>query len=408
MAVRRTTDFDVVVVGGRCAGATLGALLGLRGMRVLVVDQNSFPSASLSTHTMHGDALAVLRNAGVLPQVAAIGAPRITEVVCDYGDFQIVGSPPPVGGIDYGLCVPRYSLDEVLLRHAERCGAAVEEGTRAVDVLAAEGTVCGVSVRRAGSATAQKVTAGLVVGADGRLSTVARLANARYTHQQRSGWYLWFGYLADLPPRQPPAYELYFQGASFWYVFPTTGGLHVVGGEFAFREHPRQHGQPAAAFESLLRKCARLRDRLGPARLVDGPYGMFRIDSFMREPSGAGWALVGDASFFKDPCTGQGMYDALRGAERLAERIWEGRQSFGDPCRQLAGYGDDRHREFDEWYRFTCRAAQALPVSAERRRVLRTVAEDVQLSNEYLGIQNHAVRPSAFFARREIRAAAIR
>jgi len=43
-------DYDVVIVGARIAGSILGALLGGRGMRVLVLDRSSFPSDTLSTH----------------------------------------------------------------------------------------------------------------------------------------------------------------------------------------------------------------------------------------------------------------------------------------------------------------------------------------------------------------------
>lgn len=395
------SDFDLIVVGARCAGATLAALAAARGLRVLLVDQARFPSFTLSTHTMHGDALVVLRNVGILAEVDAVGAPRIREVVCDYDDFQIVGSPPPVDGIDYGLCIPRSTLDQILVRHAARRGAQVDEGARVTELRIRSGAVGGVTIRSSGRALV--VTAPLVVGADGRLSTVAALAAAGYRHQQRSRWYLWFGYFTDVPPRDPPAYELYFAGASASYVFPSTGGLHLIGGEFAFKEHPRRHGE---SLTELLSRNRRLADRMGDARLVDGPYGMFRIDSFMRDAAGAGWALVGDASFFKDPCTGQGMYDAFRGAELLADRIWAGWAASGDPGSQLVGYDDDREREFGEWYRFTCRAAQAVPVSAERRRFLRLVSQDRALTREYLGIQNHAVRPSALFSLQRLRAVA--
>jgi 2-polyprenyl-6-methoxyphenol hydroxylase-like FAD-dependent oxidoreductase len=39
---------------------------------------------------------------------------------------------------------------------------------------------------------------------------------------------------------------------------------------------------------------------------------------FLREAWGPGWALVGDAGYFKDPLTAHGMTDALRDAELLA------------------------------------------------------------------------------------------
>ena len=45
---------------------------------------------------------------------------------------------------------------------------------------------------------------------------------------------------------------------------------------------------------------------------------------FVRTPFGPGFALVGDAGYFKDPCTAHGMTDALRDAELLARAILAG------------------------------------------------------------------------------------
>jgi flavin-dependent dehydrogenase len=45
------------------------------------------------------------------------------------------------------------------------------------------------------------------------------------------------------------------------------------------------------------------------------------IPGFMRRPHGNGWALVGDAGYFKDPVTAHGLTDALRDAELLARAL---------------------------------------------------------------------------------------
>jgi flavin-dependent dehydrogenase len=44
---------------------------------------------------------------------------------------------------------------------------------------------------------------------------------------------------------------------------------------------------------------------------------------FVRQAAGAGWALVGDAGYFKDPITAHGITDALRDAELLTDEILE-------------------------------------------------------------------------------------
>jgi flavin-dependent dehydrogenase len=42
--------YDVIVIGARVAGAATGMLLARHGLRVLVVERDTFPSDTLSTH----------------------------------------------------------------------------------------------------------------------------------------------------------------------------------------------------------------------------------------------------------------------------------------------------------------------------------------------------------------------
>jgi flavin-dependent dehydrogenase len=56
----------------------------------------------------------------------------------------------------------------------------------------------------------------------------------------------------------------------------------------------------------------------------------------MRQSHGSGWALVGDAGYFKDPLTAHGITDALRDAELLAGAIADGRPGA------LAAYQQER------------------------------------------------------------------
>src|SRR5262249_53102471 len=44
----------------------------------------------------------------------------------------------------------------------------------------------------------------------------------------------------------------------------------------------------------------------------------------MRQSYGPGWALVGDAGYFKDPITAHGISDALRDADLLARAVTRG------------------------------------------------------------------------------------
>jgi 2-polyprenyl-6-methoxyphenol hydroxylase-like FAD-dependent oxidoreductase len=69
-----STEFDVIVVGARCAGAPLATLLARQGLHVAVVERASFPRNTLSTHIVEAPAINFLRRLGVMDDVRATGA----------------------------------------------------------------------------------------------------------------------------------------------------------------------------------------------------------------------------------------------------------------------------------------------------------------------------------------------
>jgi 2-polyprenyl-6-methoxyphenol hydroxylase-like FAD-dependent oxidoreductase len=74
-------QYDAIVVGARCAGATTAMLLARRGYRVLVVDRAKFPSDTLSTHVIHAPGVAALDRWGLLDTVLATGCHRSSTIV---------------------------------------------------------------------------------------------------------------------------------------------------------------------------------------------------------------------------------------------------------------------------------------------------------------------------------------
>jgi menaquinone-9 beta-reductase len=70
------TRYDVVIVGARCAGATLATFLGRAGASVLLLDKERLPiDQLLSTHTIHPPGLDLLDDVGVGEAVRAVASP---------------------------------------------------------------------------------------------------------------------------------------------------------------------------------------------------------------------------------------------------------------------------------------------------------------------------------------------
>src|ERR1700722_17442342 len=83
-----TDNFDVVVVGARCAGSPLAALLARQGVKVALVERAAFPADTLSTHIFDADALAFLNRLGLTEQLRATGAPFISRIDTRAEDFR--------------------------------------------------------------------------------------------------------------------------------------------------------------------------------------------------------------------------------------------------------------------------------------------------------------------------------
>jgi 2-polyprenyl-6-methoxyphenol hydroxylase-like FAD-dependent oxidoreductase len=75
-----TPSHDVVVVGARCAGAATAMLLARAGHDVVLLDRATFPSDTLSTHSVARGGVVQLHRWGLLDDVLADGAPAVRAV----------------------------------------------------------------------------------------------------------------------------------------------------------------------------------------------------------------------------------------------------------------------------------------------------------------------------------------
>jgi flavin-dependent dehydrogenase len=85
-------------------------------------------------------------------------------------------------------------------------------------------------------------------------------------------------------------------------------------------------------------------ERLRTAKAPKGTRTWGGHVGFLRRPSGPGWALVGDAGYFKDPISAHGITDALRDAELLARAVADGWSDARSLATSLAEYEATRDR----------------------------------------------------------------
>lgn len=316
---------DVVVVGARLAGCALAAPLARAGRRVLVLDRMRFPSDQLSTHVLMPAGTSELAKLGALPRIMSLDPSRVRWV-----HLEVEGITcrerlrPAADGIDYGVCVPRDLQDVALVESAREQGVDVREGCAVEALRWRAGRVAGLRYRRADGAE-QDVEATLVVGADGRRSTVAGLVGAWTPYRlSRNGRGLVFRYLEDplAGTVEAETYSQWRQGDSFAFAFPTTPAGRLLVLLMGPREEVGEARRDAEGYwERKLGEHPGLAARVAGAAPGSKLRSTGETPAFFRASSGPGWALVGDAGHFKDPVTGQGMRDAMFAGRTLAEQV---------------------------------------------------------------------------------------
>ncbi len=310
---------DVVIAGGRCAGSATAIALARRDRRVLVLDGASFPSDTLSTHLMFPAHIAELDRLGVREQVEALGAPRHERASLEAGGILIEGPFSGTDGFAYGSCVRREGLDEILVDAARAAGAEVRERTRVTGLVRdPAGRVSGVQWRDRDGETGA-VAASLVVGADGRHSSVAEMVGARKHHEWPNHRLMFYAYYRDPVTAERGTPRQWRRGTDLGTVFPCDGELSVV---LLMPSHTRKQefrDDLEGTFERTVASIGPMAERLRGCTRETKIRASYKHPAYFRHSAGPGWALTGDAGHFKDPVTAQGIRDALRFGRLLGE-----------------------------------------------------------------------------------------
>ena len=358
MHISNRSRHDVVIVGGRVAGSATALLLARLGHDVAVVDRASFPSDTVSTHSIARSGVVQLRRWGLLDAVLDSGAPAIRQVTFHAGGESVSRPIRHKAGVGFVVAPRRYVLDTIVATAAERAGADVRPGVTVTGVQRdRRGRVAGVYGRdRAG--TPINIGARFVIGADGLQSRVARSAGAAFNEVRLADGAAQYAYYAGGPWA---GIEFFVAARSLAGVFPTHDGqacIWICNPSADAKAVRRRTASRAEAFGELLKRSApQLAERLRHARRTSPVWGMLRMPNQVRQAFGPGWALVGDAGYHRDAVTGYGISDAFRDAEFLAVALDQALGGDAEETAALALYQRQRDQALREIFEITCRLA---------------------------------------------------
>jgi flavin-dependent dehydrogenase len=382
--------YDVVVVGGRVAGAATAMLLSRAGARVALVERGRPGTDTVSTHALMRGGVLQLSRWGILPAVVAAGTPPVRRTVFHQGGEDLEVTIRPSAGVDALYAPRRHLLDRILVDAAAEAGAEVFHETSVTGLLRDDdGRVRGVHGLRHGRPF--ELTAGTTVGADGVRSVVAEDVGAPVVRHGRHAGAVLYRYVSDLPGT---GYEWAYGDRAAAGLIPTNDGETCV---FAATTPQRlralRRDGPEAAFAALLLAVhAPTAERVLAAADRGRLHGWGGTTGFVRRAWGPGWALVGDAGYYKDPITAHGITDALRDADLLAGALVAA-AGGADERVSLAGYQATRDRLSAELFAVTERVAAYDWDDDELGPLLRRVSAAMSDEVDFLATRSdHPVR----------------
>ena len=290
--------FDVAIVGSGPAGATCAAFCAMAGIRTLLLEREKFPREKVCGDCLNPSCNPILERLELGPQVRALPHAVLTSV-----DFVALGGrtvsvPFPDGG---EMAIKRSLFDHLLMKRAVEAGAEVRDGALVSNVNPPGSRGAGWTIHAAG----ETIVARILVAADGRNSTVARL-------------------LGLLPPSRKERLALQTRVPR-----PADFGNRVV-----LQFLPEGYSGQAPVSDDELNLCLVATPEKMPAmrrwaeaRFVIPATQTWRTITPLRRaaimPAHRRLFLIGDAARVVEPFTGEGIYYALRSGELAATAIRE-------------------------------------------------------------------------------------
>ncbi|UOO97176.1 FAD-dependent monooxygenase (plasmid) [Halococcus dombrowskii] len=311
-----TVEVDAVVVGAGPAGCMLSHLLARSGVETILLERQSSLDREFHGYAFQPSALRLFNDIDLVEDVLALNHAEITQFGVDlYGhtrtliDFTTLPAPH-----DFVLSIEQPPLLRLLVDATKRFETFEFRNAMPVqDLIVEDGTVVGVRATDREANKAVEVRAQVVVGADGRFSTVRSVADIDPGLFETDFQVVWLKVPSTVPHETQVRINEHGQVLYFGLGTDLQLGWLIPKGTYpAIRE---------AGIESFRERIAavdpRLRDGLASVTsfndcsLLNVAPGL--SDGWVRD----GLVLIGDAAHVASPVAGQGNALAIQDAAVL-------------------------------------------------------------------------------------------
>jgi len=315
-----STLYDLVIVGGGLGGATLARCMAQRGARVQVLERERQFKDRVRGEFITSWGVAEARALGIYELLTERVAHQVPWVDIYSASSLVVHRDVLTTTVSQLPCLTFYhpAMQELLLTAAADSGAEVRRGVTVREVHAS----APASVVTGTNGHTEEIRARLIVGADGRSSTVR--ACARFQPRRDPDCNLLAGLLMEevRAPEDIAQLVINSDSGTCAVIFPQGEGRARTYFCYHCGTEPRFQGP--GDIPRYLENCKRtgINSSFYEGAKPAGPLATFDgAEVWVEHPCRNGVALIGDAAAASDPSWGQGLGMTLRDVRVLRDHL---------------------------------------------------------------------------------------
>jgi len=341
-------NVDVCIVGAGPAGAFLGFLLARKGIKTLLIERHAELDREFRGEHLHGDVANLLKKYRLFDKVKELGILPMKRVEFFHGAKRVMSITPELFGIEQvGIHFPHQHLLSALIEEARQTGCfELLMNTTVKELMMEQDRVTGLKAKSKDGEV--EVRSKIVVGADGRHSSVRKLAGIPTKIKKHGYDVLWAKIPA--PPDWEPTMRMVLVDHTQITLFACTGGFLQIGWQIAEGSFPSLKKQDFRPFIDTLIKAAPELKPYVERHIRDWndfmclPVQSCTCETWVKN----GLIIMGDAAHTMSPAGGIGVNAAMKDADVLAPIIWDAIQDQDFSRDKLIAFEQMRRDEIDK------------------------------------------------------------